>query len=171
MEPYSGNPFVYLELVPSEKRYIGVRFDAQSMGMIFNWTLNQEMLFSSALTGKPVRKEAFSEYRWRCCVIGTRNDYVMATTHKEWVQCLQIGNLWELKNRCDETMVLAPANNTEDNHVSAYLEASWGYLWPAACHNFSPQTGEWSAAKHSGLKEFVDHVIIQMGKQASQTDD
>ena len=34
------------------------------------------MLFSSALTGKPTQKEEFSEYRWKRCVIGTRDDYL-----------------------------------------------------------------------------------------------
>ena len=77
---------------------------------------------------------------------------------------LQKGNRWELKNRCDELMILAPANNCDYTHVSAYLEAFWGYLWPAASHNFSPQIGEWSVTRHSGLKEFVDNVITQMGR-------
>ena len=64
---------------------MGVRFDLQAMGTTFSFTLNQEMLFSLALTGRPLRKIAFNEYRWNCCVIGTRDEYVPATTHKEWM--------------------------------------------------------------------------------------
>ena len=65
--------------------------------------------------------------------MGTRDDYVEATRYPEWQVALQNGNLWDLKNRCDDIMVLAPAKNTDHNNVFAYLEAFWGYLWPAAC--------------------------------------
>ena len=54
-------------------------------------------------------------------MIGTRDDCVMATTHREWLLALPQGKLWELKNRCDERKRLAPANNTDYNHVSAYI--------------------------------------------------
>ena len=134
------------------------------MGTNFHWTLTQEMLFSAALTGKPARKEDFAQYCWKRCVIGTREDYADATAHLEWEFALQRGNLWELKNCNDDALILAPANNTDYNNVSAYLEVFWGYLWPAANHNFNPQIGEWSVVRHSGLKEFIDHVIILMGR-------
>ena len=121
------------------------------------------MLFSFALTGKPSRKEAFAEYRWNCCVIGSREEYARANEFGEWLFALEHGNLWELKNRCDDALVLAPANHIDCAHVSGCLEAFWGYLWSAACHNFSLQQGAWSVPRHSGL-EFVDHVIILMGR-------
>ena len=105
---------------------MGVQFAVQAMGMNFNWTLNQSMLFSSALTGKPARTEEFNEYCWKRCVIGTGEDYVEATKHPEWEIALQHGNLWEFKNRNDDTMILAPANKTDYNNVSAHLEAFWG---------------------------------------------
>ena len=135
------------------------------MGVDFNWTLNQEMLFSFALTGKPARKEAFGAYLWKNCVIGTREDFVMATTHQQWVTAPKHGNLRDLKNMSDDTLILAPANNTDYAYVAAYLEAFWGYLWPAACHNCHPQVGEWSAPRHSGLNEFVDSAIVAMGRE------
>ena len=50
MEPYSGNPFVNIELVEASQRHVGVHLHVQSMGVEFNWTLNQEVLFSSVLT-------------------------------------------------------------------------------------------------------------------------
>ena len=46
MEPYSGNPFV-------------VQIYVQALGIEFNWTINQEVMFSTALMGRPLRKEAF----------------------------------------------------------------------------------------------------------------
>ena len=43
------------------------RLTMPALGTYFNWTLNQETVFSSALTGKPVRKEEFSQYCWKRC--------------------------------------------------------------------------------------------------------
>ena len=83
--------FVNKEKLPSDQRYICVRFYSPAMGVDFNWTLNQEILFSFALTGKPSRKEALGEYHWNCCVIGSREDYVMANEFGEWVVALQHG--------------------------------------------------------------------------------
>ena len=97
----------------SDTRFVGAQLAVMAMGMNFNCNLNQELLFSSALTGKPARKEDLSEHRWKRCVIGTRDDYVEATRHLEWEVALQCGNLWQLKNRNDDTMVLAPPNNTD----------------------------------------------------------
>ena len=88
MEPHSGDPFVNQEIVAADQKHIGAHFYAQAMGVEFNWTLNQEVLFSSALTGKPSRKEAFAEYRWGRCVIGNQEDYVPATQHDEWIGAL-----------------------------------------------------------------------------------
>ena len=66
----------------------------------------------------------------------------------------------------DDALILAPATNNADYaHVSAYLEAFWGYLWPAACHSYHPQVGEWGAPRHNGLKEFVDSAIAAMGRE------
>ena len=124
MEPYSGNPFVTTEIVAASQRRTGVHFHAQAMGIEFNWTLNQKVLFSSALTGKPSRKESFNKYHWDRCVIGTQEDYVMATQHQEWVGALIHGNPWGLKNQCDDPANFAPANNTDYRNVSAYLEVS-----------------------------------------------
>ena len=42
------------ELVPTADRHHGTR--------LFNWTLNLEVVFSAALTGKPRRKQFFSQY-------------------------------------------------------------------------------------------------------------
>ena len=107
MEPYSGNPFVNKEMLPSDQRDNRVRFYAPAMGVDFNWTFNQDTLFSFALTGKPSRKEAFGEYRWNCCVIGSQEDYVMANECGDWVVALQHGNLCNLRSHCDDL-----ANNT-----------------------------------------------------------
>ena len=123
-----------------------------------------KIVFSPALTGKPARKEDFAQYWWKRCVIGTREDYAPVATHEEWEVALQSGNLHLLKNQNDDTLRLAPANNTDYFNVAAYLEAIWGYLYPAAGHNYSPQAGEWSAVRHSGLKGFIDHVVSLMGR-------
>ena len=53
MEPYSDNPFVNQERIDQSMRHVVIRFSAQALGVEFNWALNQEVLFSSALTGKP----------------------------------------------------------------------------------------------------------------------
>ena len=67
-----------MEMVKSDKKFAGAQFDVQAMGMIFYWSLNQELLFSAALTGKPVRKEDYAEYSWARCVVRSREDYVEA---------------------------------------------------------------------------------------------
>ena len=89
------------------------QFDVQAMGMVFHWTLNQELLFSAALTGKPVRKEDYAEYRWERCLVGSREDYAEANKFPEWEAALQTVNPWELKNRHDDVQLLAPLNNTD----------------------------------------------------------
>ena len=165
MEPYSGNPFVNTEIVEASQRHVGVQFHVQAMVVEFGWTLNQDVLFSSALTGKPSRKESFNEYHWDHCVIGNQEDYVMATQHQEWVGTLMHGNLWSLKNQCDDLAIFAPANNTDYRNVSGYLEAFWGYMWLAACHTFNPLVGSWKMPKHSGLKEFVGQAITLTGRE------
>ena len=130
MAPYSGRPFRHQEMVSSNERIRSVKFYAHAMGVEFYWTLNQEMLFSFALTARPSRKEVFGEYRRKSCVIGIREDYVEATAYREWIATLEHSNLWELKNARDDALILSPANNTDYANVSACLEAFWGYLWP-----------------------------------------
>ena len=44
------------------------------------------------------------------------------------------GDLYGLQSYdTKETIVLSPYNNTEYLNVAAYLEAFWGYIWPAVC--------------------------------------
>ena len=54
--------------------------------------------------------------------------------------------------------------NTEYLNVATYLEAFWGYIWPATCHNYVPQHEEWTAPRHGGSKEFIDQVISTIGR-------
>ena len=84
MEPYTGRAFAQYEVVPSDKRHIGAQFGVQAMGTNSHWTMTQETLFSSALTGKPARKEDFEQYCWKRCVIGSREDFTEAIAHLEW---------------------------------------------------------------------------------------
>ena len=65
-EPYTGHAFLALEVAPAVLR--------KAIGTNFNWTLNQEIVFSAALTGKPLRKQEFQQYCWKRCVIGTSQD-------------------------------------------------------------------------------------------------
>ena len=55
MELYSGHIFPAYELVRTSDRH-GTRLQIRAIGVQFNWTLNQEVVFSAALTGKPRRK-------------------------------------------------------------------------------------------------------------------
>ena len=160
MELYTGHIFPAYELVPTSDRHHGTRLQIRAIGVQFNWTLNQEVVFSAALTGKPRRKQFFSQCCWKRCVIGTKSDYASAVNRVEWQQALQHGDLPSLQQTdSKDPMIFSPANNTEYLNVAAYLEAFWGYIWPATCHNYVPQHEEWRAPKHGGLKEFVDHVI------------
>ena len=156
MEFYSGHIFPASELVPTADRHHGTRLQIRAIGVQFNWTLNQEIVFSAALTGKPRRKQFFSQCCWKRCVIGTRFDYASAVSRVDWQQALHHGDLPSLQQSdSKDPLIFSPANNTEYLNVAAYLEAFWGYIWPATCHNHVPQHEEWRAPKHGGLKD--DH--------------
>ena len=61
-------------------------------------------------------------------------------------------------------VIFSPANNTEYLNAAAYLEAFWGFFWPALCHNNKPQLEHWTVPKHGGLKELIDQVISVVGR-------
>ena len=136
-----------------------------ALGGEFLWTLNHEVMFSSALTGRPRRKTAFSQYCWKRCAVGTSEEYVLANSKQEWELALMRGDLYSLQlPEIRDTMVLCPWNNTEYLNVAAYLEAFWGYIWPTVCHCDVPPHEEWSTNYHGGLKEFIDHAISTLGR-------
>ena len=165
MEYYTGHCFAVPELALGVDRHHGTRLKLNALGGELNWTLNQEIVFSAALTEKPKKKLYFSQYCWRRCAIGTLDDYAEATSKQEWEFALVRGDLGGLQSPdCKETMVLCPYNNTEYLNVAAYLEAFWGYIWPTASHNYVPPHEEWSTNMHGGLKEFIDHVISTFGR-------
>ena len=134
-------------------------------GSEFIWTLNHEVVYSTALTGRPKRKPYFSQYCWKRCAIGTTEDYAAATIKQEWGFALMKGDLYGLQSfDTKETIVLCPYNNTEYLNVAAYLEAFWGYIWPTVCHSNVPPHDDWTANLHGGLKEFIDHAISVLGR-------
>ena len=101
--------------------------------------LNQEIVFSAALTGKPRRKQHVTQYCWKRCVIGTKTDYSEALNKREWQEAPLHGDLPSLQQGDGkDPMIFCPANNTDYLNVAAYLEAFWGYIWPAICHNYVP---------------------------------
>ena len=165
IEQKTGHAFQAYEMVPTADRHHGARLQLRTIGVQFNWTLNQEIVFSAALTGKPLRKQHFSQYCWKRCVVGTRTDFACTMSKIEWHEALKHGDLNSLQQGDGkDPMIFRPANNTEYLNVAAYLEAFWGYIWPAPCHNYVPQHEEWTAPKHGGLKEFVDQVISTIGR-------
>ena len=72
-ELYTGYAFPAYELAPVADRHHGTQLDVKAIGTHFHWTLNQEIVFSAALTGKPLRKQQFQQYGWKRCVIGTKS--------------------------------------------------------------------------------------------------
>ena len=92
-EYYSGQVFSTLKLVQSTERHHGTELQIRALGSQFNWTLNQEVVFSAALTGKPKKKLYFSQYCWKRCAIGTRLDYATALSKQEWQHALYHGDL------------------------------------------------------------------------------
>ena len=77
-EFYTGHVFPAYELVPTADRHHGTRLQLRAIGVQFNWSFNQDTVLSAALTGKPLRKQQFSQYCWKRCVIGTKSDYSQA---------------------------------------------------------------------------------------------
>ena len=122
MEAYTGNAFTHLEMAPSDQRHHRTQLKLQAMGTHFHWTLNQEIVLSSALIGKPVGKEDYAQYCWKRCVIGTRSDYAPVATQEELEVALQHGNLQMLRNLSEDTSVLVPFNNTDYLNVPRTLK-------------------------------------------------
>ena len=113
-EYYTGHCFAVPELVPGIDRHHGTRLKMNALGGELAWTLNQEIMFSTALTGRPKKKLFFSQYCWKRCVIGTTEDYADATSKQEWEFALMKGDLHGLQSfDTKETTVLCPYNNTE----------------------------------------------------------
>ena len=163
LEYYSGHVFPILELVPIIDRHHGTMLQLRAIGSQFNWTLNQEVVFSATLTGKP-KKLFFSQYCWKRCVIGTKFDYATSLSRPEWQHALSHGDLSLQQPDCRDPLIFCPANNTECLNVAAYLEAFWGYVWPTASHGNVPPHDEWKTIKHGGLKEFIDHLVCTFGR-------
>ena len=164
-EFYTGRHFEVPELIAGADRFSETRLKLNALGGDFHWTLNHEVVFSSALTGRPKRKSAFSQYCWKRCAVGTTEEYGVATSKREWEFALMNGDLHGLQvGEPKETMVLCPWNNTEYLNVAAYLEAFWGFIWPAVCHQNVPPHDEWTSNLHGGLKEFIDHAINVLGR-------
>ena len=164
-EYYSGQVFPTLELVKVVERHHGTNLQLRALGTQFSWTLNQEVVFSAALTGKPKKKLYFSQYCWKRCAIGTKYDYATALSRPEWQQALSHGDLPSLQQEdCKDPLIFSPYNNTEFLNVAAYMEAFWGYIWPTASHNNVPPHDEWKTIKHGGLKEFIDHIVSTFGR-------
>ena len=108
-EYYSGQVFPTLELVQVVERHHGTNLQLRALGSQFNWTLNQEVVFSAALTGKPKKKLYFSQYCWKRCAIGTKHDYATALSRQEWQQALSHGDLPSLQQEdCKDPIDLLP---------------------------------------------------------------
>ena len=164
-EYYTGHSFSALEMVAIVDRHHGTRLQIRAIGSQFNWTLNQEIVFSAALTGKPKKKLFFSQYCWKRCMIETKQDYATALSRPEWQCALTHGDLQSLQQADSrDPLIFSPSNNTEFLNVVAYLEAFWSFLWPTASHGNVPQHEEWNTTKHGGLKEFIDHVVCTFGR-------
>ena len=107
-EPYTGHSFPALEMTSAANRHHGTKLTMQAIGTNFNWTLNQEIVFSAALTGKPVRKQEFQQYCWKRCVIGTSRDYAMALFKDEWYDALRCGDLSRSQVAHGEPLIFCP---------------------------------------------------------------
>ena len=124
IEYYTGHRFAVLEMAPGVDRHHGTRLKVNALGGELNWTLNQEIVFSAALTGKPKKKLYFSQYCWKRCVLGTLYDYAEATSKQEWEFALVRGDLGSLQSPdCKDPLVFGPYNNTEYLNVAAYLDS------------------------------------------------
>ena len=107
MEYYSGRIFPAIEMVPIDYRHHGTRLQIHAMGSQFNWTLNQEIVFSAPLTGKPKKKLLFSQYCWKRCVIGTKSDFAIAVSKPEWQHALIHRDLLSLQQiDCKDPLIL-----------------------------------------------------------------
>ena len=145
-ELHTGHAFPACELAPTADRH-HTRIELR-VGTQFNWTLNQEIVFSAALTGKPLRKQQLIQCCWKRCVVGTESDYYHALYKTEWYPALRHGDLISLQQGDGKNpMIFCPANNTEYLNVATYLEAFLGYVWPTLAIITSPSsnTGQYQS--------------------------
>ena len=96
-EYYTGRHFAVPELVPGVDRHHETKLKLNALGGEFLWTLNHEIVFSTAMTGRPKRKAFFSQYCWKRCAVGTTKEYDLATNKKEWEISLMRGDLYGLQ--------------------------------------------------------------------------
>ena len=123
-ESYSAQVFPTLELVQSTERHHGTELQMRALGSQLKWTLNQEVVFSAALMGKPKKKLYFSQYCWNRCSIGTKQNYASALSRPEWQNALYHGDLPSLQQEdSSDPLIFSPYNNTEFVNVAAYMEA------------------------------------------------
>ena len=109
LEYYTGHAFLALEMAPDVDRHHGTRLAAHAIGSELNRTLNQEIVFSAALTGKPKKKLCFSQYCWKRCVRGTSSDYAAAVSKPEWEYALTHGDLQSLQQPgCKDPLIFLP---------------------------------------------------------------
>ena len=76
----------------------------------FNWTLNQEIMVSTAVTGKPQRRSSFWNYMWHSCVAGAGDVWKPVTESRTWI---------DLISDEDETLILSPLDNSDCLNVCA----------------------------------------------------
>ena len=164
-EYYTGHCFVVPELVPGVDRHHGTRLKLNALGGEFTWTLNHEVVFSTALTGRPKKKLFFSQYCWKRCAIGTTEDYAEATSKREWEFALMKGDLYGLSViRHQRDHCPMPIQQYRISECCRLLGSLLGYIWPTVCHNNVPPHDEWTTNLHGGLKEFIDHAISVLGR-------
>ena len=59
-EEYTGKMLQKTEVTDDRIKHIAIRHMLNAVGVELNWTINQEILFSLAIAGTPVRKPRFS---------------------------------------------------------------------------------------------------------------
>ena len=108
-EYHSGQVFPTLELVQVVERHHGTNLQLRALGSQFNWTLNQEVVFSAALTGKPKKKLYFSQYCWKRRASGAKYDYATALSRPAWQHALSHGDLPSLQQEdCKDPLIFSP---------------------------------------------------------------
>ena len=100
--------------MPTADRHHGTRLQLRAIGVQFNWTLNQGIVFSAALTGKPRRMQHFTQYCWKRCVVGTKSDYSHALNKIEWQEALLHGDLPSFGK---DPMIFSPARIYLASHL------------------------------------------------------
>ena len=93
-EEYSNKLFAMQKTVPHQSGYL---LKITAIGSDFRWCLAQELLFTGAIIGMPLRKHKFFAYLWDKCALYSKERWWRPSSRQEFFNALSRGLFWDVK--------------------------------------------------------------------------